>query len=464
MAHKNLFPQQVSKLVKQGWKFLFLGFVSALISACGGGGVAGAVSTVVGGELAIIPSTVTVYANVPTVFSVSGGKPPYILVSSNAAVLPVPNGNLSGLNNFTLTPNIVSEDTDVTITVRDFDGKTAQAATTVKPNFVNGNLTIKGNSTDLEGGCSDTGLVCSGQYGTVTVTLTQNGAPAKGRSVRFDAYQGGYKFVTNVVQNTLVSTIDVTTDETGTATAVLRADVGAPLQIATIQATDTLSGAFRRSTFFIRQVTLAGTDLKTVPNGWVTGGVLKNTCAFGSVDYLIFGGTPPYTILTDLPGTTGILTAIPNSNMTPTENPSRFTVVYGGGPCGTAGYKATFTITDATGRTITADLENKPGTEEPPAVITLTLSNQAINLACGQQAQVTATLTSTGSQAPTGTVTTSISTPFSPATALTATANGSVVTITRGNGTVAAGNASVVIGATGATPRTVTVTTPLTCP
>ena len=198
--------------------------VITTLNSCGG---SGAVSTtppnVVTAPLKLLPETATLFAGVAANYTASGGKPPYELFTSNAAVLPVPTGVLAGISTM-LTPNVVSANTDVTITVRDSAGDSTTALATVNPNFVNGNLTVVGNGVESPNftGCTSVGFICAGQYGTVTVTLTQNGAPARGRQVRFSAEQGAYQFVADVVLNTLVPSIVATTDETGTATAIIR--------------------------------------------------------------------------------------------------------------------------------------------------------------------------------------------------------------------------------------------------
>jgi large repetitive protein len=461
---KNYFSKP-STWAKRGVAAFFIAGASMLLASCGGGGAESPTVTPPTATLQLLPGTATLFATVPANYVASGGLPPYTLLTSNAAVLPVPTGTLSG-SNFSLTPNVVSANTDVTVTLRDSAGITATAVATVNPNFVNGNLTVRGNGVESPSftGCTDIGFVCAGQFGTVTVTLTQNGAPVRARSVRFSADQGAYQFVANVVNNTLVQTIDVTTDETGTATAIIRGNVNATLQVALIRATDILTGAYRLSSFVIRQTTLTGTDFTTVPTSWAVAGFIKNQCPGGVVDYIIFGGTAPYTIRSPLSD------VIVSPTTTNSDNPNRFTASFSAQPCGDVGYSPIFTITDATGRTITADLSVKPGTVDGPVNTTLTLSTNAVTLACGQQAQVVASVTTTATTAPT--LSTAVTTSVSPATALTAAATGNTVTVTRGGtGTVgpaltppANTTATVVVGAGNAPAQTLLITTPSACP
>lgn len=452
--------------------------VITTLNSCGG---SGAVSTtppnVVVAPLALLPGTATLFATVPANYTASGGKPPYELLTSNAAVLPVPRGVLAG-SNFELTPNVVAVNTDVTITIRDSAGTSATADATVNPNFVNGNLTIQGNGVESPNfvGCTSVGFICAGQFGTVTVTLTQNGAPVRARTVRFAAEQGAYQFVTNVVANTLASSIEVTTDETGTARAIIRGVVGATLQVALIRATDVQTGAFRLSSFVIRQATLSGLDFTTVPAGWKVGGAIKNICPGGVVDYLIFGGTAPYTIRSS------ISSVVVSPVVTTAENPNRFTAQFFGGGCGDDGYAPVFAITDATGRTITSNLEVKPGTADGPVNTTLALSpTGVVDLGCGQQAQVVGTVSTNAAAAPT--LSSAVTTATGPSTALTATITGRTITVTRGSGTVGAPAtfcttpltpagctvivnrpSTIVIGAGNADPQTISVSSPAFCP
>jgi hypothetical protein len=455
----TIFRTEGSKV--QRWiSAIFAATFLATLAACGGGG-ATSTTPAPTSPLQLLPGTATLFASVPATFIASGGTGPYTLVTSNAAVLPVPEG-LFGGGSVTLTPNVVSANTPVTITVRDNVGATVSSTATVNPNFVNGNLTIKGNAVESPSftGCTDVGFICAGQFGTVTVTLTQNGAPARGRTVRFTAEQGAYQFVTNVVNNTLSPTIDATTDETGTATAIIRGNVGATLQVALIRATDILTSAYRLGNFVIRQTTLTGTDFTTVPNSWAVTGAVKNKCPPGVVDYIIFGGTPPYSIRSTISDVTV------SPPVTTIDNPNRFTASFFGQDCGDAGYAPVFTITDATGRTITSNLTVKPGTADGPVNTRVTLSTNSISLACGQQAQVVAaiTTTATGAAATAPTISTAVTTPVSPATALTAAATGSAITITRGPGTVASSPATIAIGAGNSPAQSISVTTPLTCP
>src|SRR5687767_4924192 len=80
---------------------VFLVIASFLLGSCGGGGAAN--PGPVGGPPQIQPAVGTLYAGVEYQFTVSGGRPPYFLSSSEASTLAVPSV-LEG-NFFTAIPN-----------------------------------------------------------------------------------------------------------------------------------------------------------------------------------------------------------------------------------------------------------------------------------------------------------------------------------------------------------------------
>jgi hypothetical protein len=392
-----------------------------------------------------------------------GARAPYTFSSSNGQIVPVPATSQQSTS-LSITPGTVTASQNVSITVRDQAGQTATSNLTVQPNFVAGDITVTGTAAAATGiaNCSATGTVCAGQSGVVGVTLSQFGAPAAGRSVRFEAVQGNFRFPTDVAQTQFASAVTVTTDNQGRGIAILRADPG-NFQNAIIRATDVATGAFRVASFFIRQPTVAGAEYSLVPSGFTSTGLYKGECPGGVVDFLIFGGVPPFTIRSTIPQIP------PTPTITAVESPSRFTVAYPATACGEGGYLARYTVTDAQMRTIEGTLEVKPGTDDRPAPPTpnpsLTVSPTSVTLSCGAAAQVIATILNPGSTSPT--VTAAVSTGVSPAGGLTATTSGNVVTITRTSvpaNTLAATPAQVTISAGVAGTQTVSVVTPLSCP
>src|SRR2546427_2860803 len=67
--------------------------VLAILGGCGGGSGAPnnpfAPPPAVPGPLSILPSSATVYSNTPATLTISGGVPPYFVVSSNTLILPL---------------------------------------------------------------------------------------------------------------------------------------------------------------------------------------------------------------------------------------------------------------------------------------------------------------------------------------------------------------------------------------
>lgn len=433
---------------------------AGVLNSCGSGAVSSSSSPDI--AFSVSPASTTSYSGVPVTFTISGGglRGPYQVTSSNASLLPVPPGTISATQ-FSLTPSVVASSQSVTITVRDQAGALATASTTITPNFIGGDITVTGTGPATTGlaACQSTGVVCAGQTGTVKLTVSSLGAPAAGRAVRFDVVQGAYRFPTNAAQTTFATSITVTSDERGVASTPLLADTSVPFQVATIRATDVASGAFRTSTFFIRQPTVAGAEFTTVPTQWTVSGTYKTECPGGVVDYLIFGGTPPYTIRSSVPGFANIFPSVTN-----VENPSRFTVTFGASTCA-ADSSVVFTVTDATGLTTLPTLTVKPGTEDRPAPPpTMTLSPTTLTVGCGQQGQSLATVLTTASTTPV--VTASLGTAVNPSNALlvTVAASGGLITVTRNNGTVASSPAVITVGSGVTAPQTLSVVTPLTCP
>jgi hypothetical protein len=454
-----------------------------LLNACGSGAVSSSSDPTL--TFSLSPSTATAYSGVPFTLTISGGgaRLPYMITSSDAIVLPVPASGISDTQ-LVLTPSAVAASTSVTISVMDQAGKTATSTVSIQPNLINGDITITGTAPPAFPNCAGVGFICAGQSGIATLTVSQNGVAARGRSVRFDVVQGSFRFPVDVALTLFATSVTVTSDESGRATTVLRADTGASPQIATIRATDIATGAFRTATFFIKQSNVSGGEFVTIPPEWKVTGTYKAMCPGGIVDYLIFGGTPPYTIRSSAPFTTSADPA-----QTLVENPSRFRVTFqaigispSGSPtppaCSATGYQVIFTVTDATGLSIQPTLTVTPGTSDFPAPApVITLSPSTLILACGQSAQVLVTITNPGATVPT--ITTSISTTMSATDALSvsAPANG-VISISRQIGTLlipkTVGSppsapattviASVIVGAGSATPQTIGITTPYSCP
>ncbi len=306
--------------------------------------------------LVVLPANSIVFSGVPTALSVTGGVKPYRAFSSNAAVLPVTQ-NVAG-DTIALLPGSVAADTSVTVTVQDSGNATVSATVTVRAATLLNTLTITPNATD----CGEN-AICSGQTGTATVQLQlPGGGPAAGRQVRFDVVAGPYGIVTNGAPPTqaTVPSLVVVSDAGGNAQVIIRANVDAPTQPAQIRVTDLTSGQQITGSFLIQQRTDGATLLTVVPSEANITGAFTDECSTGfRVDYFIYGGTPPYRITQTFPTAAILINSTVNAS-------GGFFSVQTNGTCVNP---EQFSIVDATGRQITATLNNVPGTVARPVVV-----------------------------------------------------------------------------------------------
>jgi len=346
------------------------------LSACGGGSGAPnnpyAPAPPVPGPLTVLPSAAVVYSGVPTTLTVTGGVGPYSAFSSNSAVLPVSQAVAGG--SILLLGSTVSGDTGVSITVQDAAGTVAGASITVRPAPLLPNLiTITPN-----GDCSVGTSLCSGGTGTATVVVTNpGGGGIPGRQVRFDVVSGAYALQTTNPAQPLAATVTLVTDANGSVSAGIAVNVNAPTQIATLRATDVTSGNQVTGNFLIQQVTDGSAILSVIPTGTVTiDGPNDTTCSSGvSVQYFIYGGTPPYTVAATFPGVVSLSTSVVATNggsFTATTNGACF-------------INMQFAITDATGRTIPGGasplLTNEVGKTAAPPASAMTVSPATVTSA-----------------------------------------------------------------------------------
>jgi hypothetical protein len=301
-----------------------------------------------------------VFPGTPTTLTVSGGKPPYSAFSSNPTILPVAQA-VAGATVVLLAAN-VGADTSVTVTVQDSAATSTAAAVTVHPALLlPASITITGNPI-----CAGSNAqLCSGQDGTATVKVTgPTGAGLPGRLVRFDVIQGDFALVSTNPPPLLVPTLTVVTDQNGLAAVTMRVPTTAVTQFATIRATDVASGNSVIGQFTIAQFINGNAVLSVIPPSPVsapttfTGPDTDHCSSGGQATFYIFGGTPPYTVVTNFPTAITILGApVPASG-------GGFTIVTNG-TCFTG---LTFAITDAAGRTLLTPpiVDNLKGTAAPP--------------------------------------------------------------------------------------------------
>jgi hypothetical protein len=293
-------------------------------------------------------AAIELYSGIPDTLVVSGGLSPYRVTSSNAVVLPVTQADQ--YSPIVLVANAVISDTVVQVTVQDSMGRVAVASVVVHPAPMVNTLTITPNSADC-----GTNAICSGQTGTAQVTIIGS---TPGRQVRFDVVSGPFGIVSTAPGTPIVPTLTVTSDAAGHATVILRANNDAPTQFAQLRATDLTSGQHVTASFLIQQVTDGSAVLSVVPDEATITGAFKGECSSGfTVDYFIYGGTPPYRVSSTFPNAVTIVNStVPASGLA-------FRAITNG----MCVDPLTFTIVDATGLQVTATLVNTEGSAERPA-------------------------------------------------------------------------------------------------
>src|SRR3989454_9066885 len=319
----------------------------AVLGGCGGGSGAPnnpfAPPPTVPGPLTILPSSATVYSNTPAILTISGGVPPYFVVSSNTVILPVGASVTNGT--IVLLPANVLGDTAVLITAQDSAGTKTTATVTVKPAPIFNTLTI----TPASAACG-ANAICSGQTATAKVTVTGlGGVGIPNRQVRFDVVSGAFAIQSNDPANPLVSTLTVVSDQFGVAQVIIQANANAPTQPALLRATELTTGNQQTAQFTIVQTINGAAVLSGVPSDATITGPDKVTCSSGfRIDYFIYGGTPPYTVVSTFPNAVTLI----NSTVLAPGLP--FTAITNG----TCVDPLVFSIRDAVGLQTTATLHN----------------------------------------------------------------------------------------------------------
>lgn len=429
---------------------------AALLSACGGGGAEGNPNQ--GGPISISPigDNVTFYAGIPATFTLSGGRPPYAMTSSDASILPVPaivHGhqatvvpNNPGVIDSGLQPGELPV-RSVTVTVRDSTGILTSTTVRVAQNFLTGyGLSFtpsncpQGSSTAFD----PTAQACAGGETAVRMQATFNGSLAGNRQFRLEVIRGNYS-LRNPATGQNAQSVLLTSDHSGTVTAIIEVPANVPTQLAVIRVVDVATGVYADHVFTISGFSQSQ-NLTAIPNEFSFKAALSTRCGTGSADFMVFDGVAPYTATP----------MNPNLSVTPTvsnTNPGRFTVsAFNPNICLD---NATVIITDARGGRTTITVDTLAGDIEPETPPTLTLGPTSITLGCGQ----------TGSIAVVGGTGTYFATSTNPNVSVAI--SGNVVSITRAGpaGPGTGGTTSVGIAVSdGRAIVTATATVPVSCP
>jgi len=351
---------------------LALGALTVL-GGCGGGSGAPnnpfAPPPTTPGPVTILPNAATVFANTPATLTVFGGVPPYFVVSSNTAILPIGASVTNGT--IVLLPANVLAPTAVVITATDSVGTKASATVTVNPAPIFNTLTV----TPASAACG-ANSICSGGTATAAVTVTgAGGVGIPNRQVKFDVVAGAFAIESSDPANPLVSTLTVVSDQFGVAHVILQATAGVPTQPALLRATELTTGNQQTAQFTIVQTINGSAVLSVVPSDVTFTGPDTTQCTNNfRADYFIFGGTPPYQVHTT---TAGVILV----NVPVLVSGGSFGAVTNPPPCVDP---EVISIVDAAGLQTTVTLHNLVGKTPPtppappPALVLSPLSyNQA---------------------------------------------------------------------------------------
>ncbi len=362
---------------------------TTLLAGCGGGGAKDPFdSGPPAPALVVNPTSATIYANIPTVLTISSGVAPFSAFTSDSVVLPVA-ASISGTL-LTLVPSNVNADTAVTVTIRDGLGRSVAVPVNVKPATLVGNVEIVplANSacgTASSSSSSPTG-VCTGDTATARVAVrSANTAVIPGRQVRLDAVFGNFQFVTDPSGANASSSVTVVTDQNGVANALLKTADGVASQAALIRATDLTTGNRVDTTFTIVQKIDGSAVLSVIPSGGYVGkAFFKGECGGTSGDFLVYGGRAPYTARSSLPNAIRLsVNGVVGDPVVIQSSGGSFRASTSLAAC--AGYKGSIVVTDSAGRNFEVTYEEQQGENEvpaPPAPTTLVISPRTVTVTC----------------------------------------------------------------------------------
>jgi hypothetical protein len=423
-----------------------------LLAACGGGGATGNPNQ--GGPISASPESGTFYAGMPSTITVSGGRRPYAITSSEPGILPVP--PIVDGNSFEVVPNNpgvvdtgLADDAlpvrSVIVSVRDSTGIIVNITIRVAQNFLTGYTLAFISSTCPAPAAGQSITPCAGGDTAINLNATFNGSLHGNEQFRLEVVRGNFAFYDPLSStNTITNTYTTLSDHQGKITAVIRVPANAPSQIAIIRVVHVATGASAEHVF----TTSAGNNaltLAAIPQAISFQGATSLVCGTGSADFFVFDGVPPYSAVAS---DSNVLVTPSVSN----SQPGRFTVTVGNNQaCLTA---SPVVVTDSLGNRIQVTVSTTRGTTTPAPPPALAVAPNTITLACNTSGSVSVVGGSGGYSV-------SSSHPR-----VNATVSGHTVTITRvnGDGATAYPTTAQVSVTDGSSIQVVTATVPANCP
>ena len=368
---------------------LLLSLVAVLLGACGGGGSTNLNAVAQGGILNVNGNaTSTAYAGVPYTITIVGGKPPYVLISSEPSIISLPATTDS--NQVTVVPNNPStidsglkpEDLpvkSVTITVRDNSTQTASNIVKVAQNYLIGyGVTLTPTTCPSSSQTTGANGACSGGESALRFYAATNGTFAAGHTYTITNIKGHYS-LRNPVTGQTGNSVQAVADATGQVIVIVNVPINQQSEVGIVRIQDTATGQYADDAFLINGVaggTTGTGDLTVIPNALSFTGPLTTTCGTGYATILVFDGTPPYSAVSADPNVV-VLPVSPNAQ------PGVFQLsAINPGVCLS---KATVTFTDSVGRRATLTVDTAVGKGTPPALV---VAPTTVTVTCGQTANV----------------------------------------------------------------------------
>ncbi|MCL2309016.1 MAG: hypothetical protein FWC42_01895 [Proteobacteria bacterium] len=322
-------------------------FVAALMTACGGG--SGSPQQPI--KLYLSESKIS-YG--PITLEIYGGRPPFQIRTNSSAVEFPTESDSRTVHGFVYP---TSDDGTGVVSVWDvLQGPTSPTVITFEapgakfdPSVLTVTATNNTGCTTGQGG--NYTQICAGSPGIAELQLNGMGGAVNGAAVQFNVLLGDYQIRadSNSAWGTSVVTM---TDSAGKAQVAIQTRTGASTQMAVIGVKT--SGIVLNATFVI-----VGSNFMILP-GSVSWQSPTTTCPAKAASFSVFGGTPPYTMLS------AIGTPTPS-----TVAASGGSVVLSVAQCGSG----ELTARDAVGSTATATIEYAASTSTPtptptPVVVT----------------------------------------------------------------------------------------------